>query len=296
MEPTPTTVTAVTPPSATERRLIARDQFEVLGDLLNERTFHSILAFGIRDGWHCWEVGAGGASVPIWLCERVGPRGRVLASDIDTSTLDDVANPRFEVVRHDLTIDPPPAAEFDLVHARLVLEHLTDPSVALATLVAALRPGGWLLVESSDPMLQPAACPDDIGPSQALANKLRNAVWSVMATCTNLSLGRTLPRLLREAGLTGVEAEVAFPLGGPNARHMQHTLITRARPALTATGLATAGEIDQHLADLESTPLDIAVFPIVSAWGRKQPEPREERPGPASRTTSQSPTHRTGRA
>jgi hypothetical protein len=67
-----------------------------------------------------------------------------------------------------------------------------------------------------------------------------------------------------------VNAEVTFSLGGRDDRRMQRTLIAQARPALIAAGLAGAGEIDQHLADLESTDLDIAVFPVVSAWGRKQ--------------------------
>jgi SAM-dependent methyltransferase len=39
---------------------------------------------------------------------------------------------------------------FDLVHARLVLVHVPDRAAALATMVAALRPGGWLLVEDAD--------------------------------------------------------------------------------------------------------------------------------------------------
>jgi SAM-dependent methyltransferase len=270
-------VTAVTSPTPADRRLMARDQLAVLGDLLNERTFHYILAFGIREGWHCWEAGAGSASVPTWLAERVGPEGWVLASDVDTSALEDAAYPPFEVRRHDLTVDPTPAVDFDLVHTRLVLEHLPDPSVALAALVAGLRPGGWLLVESSDPMLQPLACPDETGPSQALANKLRTAVWTAMATRTDISLGRTLPRRLRDAGLTNVDAEVAFTLGGPAARRMQRTLVTRARPALIAAGSATAEEIDQHLADLNAAQLDIAVFPVVSAWGRKPSNPSTNR-------------------
>jgi hypothetical protein len=157
------------------------------------------------------------------------------------------------------------------VHARLVLEHLPDPAVALTTLVAGLRPVGWLLVESSDPKLQPFACPDEVELRHALANKLRRALWDLMAQRTQISLGRTLPRRLRNAGLTDVSAEVTFNLGGQDARCMQHTLIAHTRPALIAAGLASAREIDQHLADLESTDLDIAVFPIVSAWGRKQP-------------------------
>lgn len=264
----PTHAAALTPPSPSEWARMARDQFRTLGDLLNPRTFRHMLALGIGAGWDCWEPGAGGASVPEWLAERVGRAGYVLASDIDTAVLDETQERPFDVRRHDLTVEAPPG-EFDLVHARLVLEHLPDPSVALTTLVAALRPEGWLLLESSDPRLQPLACPDEVEPEQALANKLRKALWDLMAQRTHLDLGRTLPRRLRDAGLADVSAEVAFDLGGPDARRMQHTLIAHARPALIAAGLATAGEIDQHLADLESTDLDIAVFPIVSAWGRK---------------------------
>jgi SAM-dependent methyltransferase len=269
------------PPTPAERQRLAHEHFATLAELLNERTFQHILALGICDGWHCWEAGAGGASMPGWLTQQVGPTGHVLASDIDTSALEGASGRPFEVRRHDLTVDPPPAAEFDLVHARLVLEHLTDPSVALTTLIAALRPGGWLLVESADPKLQPLACPDESGPKQALANKLRIASWELMAQRTDLRFGRTLPRLFRDAGLIDVEAEVAFALGGPDARHMQHTLITRARPALIAPSLASEAEIEGHLADLGSLDLDVAVFPIVSARGRKQPD----RPAPQTATS-----------
>jgi SAM-dependent methyltransferase len=207
--------------------------------------------------------------VPEWLAEQVGPSGYVLASDIDITMLDETPDRHFDVRRHDLTEDAPPTGGFDLVHARLVLEHLPDPSVALTTLVAALRPEGWLLLESSDPKLQPLACPDGVEPAHALANKLRKALWDLMAQRTRLDLGRTLPRRLRDVGLADVNAEVAFDLGGSRARRMQHTLIAHARPALIAAGLADAGEIDRHLADLDATDLEIAVFPIVSAWGRK---------------------------
>ena len=43
-----------------------------------------------------------------------------------------------------------PQREFDLVHARLVLEHLNDRRRILDRLAAALRPGGWLVIEDYD--------------------------------------------------------------------------------------------------------------------------------------------------
>ncbi|MGH3637318.1 MAG: class I SAM-dependent methyltransferase, partial [Mycobacterium sp.] len=178
----------VTPPGL-EWPAIAGGHFAALAALFNERTFRHIRALGIGAGWHCWEAGAGGASVPSWLSEQVGPSGRVLASDVDTAVLDEAADPPYQVRRHDLTVDPPPSAGFDLVHARLVLEHIKAPAVALATLVGALRPGGWLLVESSDPKLQPLACPDEVGPSQVLANKLRLGFWDIFAQRSDPGLG-----------------------------------------------------------------------------------------------------------
>ena len=53
--------------------------------------------------------------------------------------------------RHDVAREAPPGDPFDLVHARLVLVHLPDRERALAAMVGALRPGGWLLVEDADP-------------------------------------------------------------------------------------------------------------------------------------------------
>jgi SAM-dependent methyltransferase len=55
-----------------------------------------------------------------------------------------------EVRRADVVTDELPEAEFDVVHARLVLEHLTERETVLDKLVAALRPGGWLVVEDYD--------------------------------------------------------------------------------------------------------------------------------------------------
>src|SRR5204862_509383 len=123
--------------------------------------------------WRCWEVGAGGPSVPDWLSEQVGPAGHVLATDVDLSWLDGRTGPNVELRRHDVAADPSPAGSFDLVHARLVLVHLVDRDRALRSMIAALRPGGWLLVEDADPGLQPLACIDPRGPEDDLANRVR---------------------------------------------------------------------------------------------------------------------------
>jgi hypothetical protein len=47
------------------------------------------------------------------------------------------------------------------------------------------------------------------------------------------------------------------------------TMILRRRRQMLAAGLLTSAEIDQHLADIANSDLDLAAFPVVSAWGRR---------------------------
>ena len=54
-----------------------------------------------------------------------------------------------EIRVHDICSDPLDA-EFVIVHARLVPEHLPDRLDVLDILVAAPCPGGWLLIEDAD--------------------------------------------------------------------------------------------------------------------------------------------------
>jgi len=102
---------------------------------------------GIGSGWRCLEVGAGGGSMVRWMADQ---GARVVAIDIDTRFVESLASDAIEVRRVDLRTDTLPQNEFDLVHARLVLEHLADRRQILDRLAATLRPGGWILIEDYD--------------------------------------------------------------------------------------------------------------------------------------------------
>jgi chemotaxis methyl-accepting protein methylase len=104
----------------------------------------------------------------------VGPTGSVLATDIDISWTQGATAPSVEVRRHDITAEAPMSSDLHLVHARLVLVHVPGRERALQSMIDALKPGGWLVVEDADRMLQPLACPDVHGPEQALANRVRD--------------------------------------------------------------------------------------------------------------------------
>jgi hypothetical protein len=108
---------------------------------------------GLAAGRRCWEAGAGGGSMAAWLAGRVTSSGWVLATDIDISGLPGPHPANLTVARPDLEREEAPAGGFDLIHARLVLEHLREPAAAVGKLASALRAGGWLIVEDADGLL-----------------------------------------------------------------------------------------------------------------------------------------------
>jgi hypothetical protein len=178
------------------------------------------------------------------------------------------------VLRHDVGVDPPPEGGFDLVHARLVLVHVAQRTQALASMVAAVKPGGWVLLEEADPALQPLVCPDESGPEQELANRMKNGFRVLLAgRGVDLTYGRKLPRLLREAGLSQVASDAYFPMGGPACTELERATVEQIREPMVAAGIASDAEIEQHLSNVMSGCLDLATSPMVSAWGRKPMTP-----------------------
>jgi SAM-dependent methyltransferase len=252
----------------------AAHRLDALSAIFDPWTFAHLQAIGLQSGWRCWEVGAGAGSVPDWLAAQVGADGAVLATDIDVSRMPLGPDTAFEVRRHQLGVDPPPGARFDLVHARLVLVHVTNRDQALAAMVDSLEPGGWLLVEEADPALQPLVCIDEAGPAEELANRLKAGFRTLLAAQgVDLAYGRTLPRRLRAAGLVDVEAQAYFPVTSPECAELEMASVTQIRERLVAAGLATAADIDNHLFNVAAGTLDLTVSPLISAWGRKPPAP-----------------------
>lgn len=107
----------------------------------------------LAPGMTAADVGAGFGAVTIVLSRWLGPRGRVIATDIGAPQL---AALREAVVRERLgnvTIVEGAAASANLPDAccdaifmRDVYHHITDPAAFDATLVPALRPGGRLAI------------------------------------------------------------------------------------------------------------------------------------------------------
>jgi SAM-dependent methyltransferase len=165
----------------------------------------------VQPGSRCLEVAAGRGSMAVWLAERVGPAGHVIATDIDTRYLRRLEIPNLEVVEHDVledTLDALGPGSFDLVCSRLALFHLKDgQEQAIRQMTECLRPGGWLIDEDAD---WGTAAPVD--PAHPLYEGYRRAWrdgdwWTVRGY--DKAFGQKLPALFERCGLQDIRHEAA---------------------------------------------------------------------------------------
>lgn len=126
-----------------------RARLDAVEQFLDSGTIRTVEALEVVAGWRCLEVGAGDGSIALWLSRRVGASGNVIATDVDTRHLDALdKTDNLEVLRHDIVHDSLDG-DFDLIHARLLLEHIPS-EIVLSKLVHALARAGWLVIEALD--------------------------------------------------------------------------------------------------------------------------------------------------
>ncbi|MGW7204136.1 methyltransferase domain-containing protein [Streptomyces sp. NPDC054837] len=247
-------------------------RLSALEEIYDSQSRHRLTELGVAEGWRCLELGCGAGSIARWLAQQVGAAGRVLAVDLDTRFAAAHTRSNLEVRRHDILTDRLPDAPFDLVHARAVVEHLSDRDEALRRMAAATRPGGWVVVEDFDidgPMYPAAARyypPQYMEVAERLGRALRAAFG---AAGVDPGTGRRLPQALTDAGLTEVGAEVYAPvLTGGSAAFFPLTLRS-LRPRLLETGEVSDADIEEviTLTKLQGSTY-IPNF-MVLAWGRK---------------------------
>jgi SAM-dependent methyltransferase len=236
-------------------------------DVLTQR---HLAARGLRPGWRCLEVGAGSGSVARWLAGQVGADGYVLATDIDARWTDGNGLPNLEIAEHDIVSDPLPAAAFDLIHARLVLVHLPARDEVLTRLAAALKPGGWLVVEDFESSLP--QCLSAATAEEHVFVKVAHAIVEALhRRGADMTYPRTLPGRLRRAGLTaaGASGHLVFFQGGTPEAALHQANIEQVGPALVAAGLATEADIGIARRLLRD-PAFTGIHPLlITAWGRK---------------------------
>jgi hypothetical protein len=85
----------------------------------------------------------------------------------------------------------------------------------------------------------------------------------------DLAFGRTLPRLVREAGLVDVRAEALLPLASPTLGRLEVLTVEQLRDQLLASGLVDAAAVDEHVANVRAGRVDVGTAPLVTVVGRR---------------------------
>lgn len=219
---------------------------------------------GIRPGWRCLEVGCGNGSISQWMASKVGPKGRVLATDLNLSYTGHLRAPNLEVRQLDILKPLPDLGKYDLVTGRAILHHVRSPKKALRNMVELLKPGGGLL--SIEPDFLPATATPE--PLHALWQG-----WLGWAKSVGIDyfIGRALPDLLTAAGLDHVAAEGSTAFYPGNSSWSKYWLETlgELRPRLLESGYITAPVYSRFKRVYSNPRVWTSAITFVASWGTK---------------------------
>jgi len=232
---------------------------------------------GLARGQRAIDLGCGPSGIIDLLAERAAPDGRVVGLDADPvhvtmarqfAAEGDLAN--VEVVEADARHTGLAADSFDLVHGRTLLVTVPDPAQVLAEMTRLARPGGWVAGLEAD--CEHSLCYPAHPAWDRLCEIFRTAFSRNGA---DPFIGRRLPELYRQAGLTSVGAECVAPLhpAGHSRRTIRLDLVRSMRPVIVEQGIATKDELDEidHTVHEHIANPDTLVMPFMyfMAWGRK---------------------------
>lgn len=166
------------------------------------RLFKSIAAtqLSLERGHIVADLGCGPGTDLIAYADAVGPTGTVIGLDHD---IDLVRRARAETAHtHNVSIEvadihdlPMASGSLDRIHIDRVLQHAAAPAKVLAEAARTLRRGGRIVCVEPDWATVVIDHPD-------LAAGFAYSRFNVEHTAPHATVGRALPRLLREAGLT----------------------------------------------------------------------------------------------
>ncbi len=245
-----------------------RERLAAIEGGLDAYSVGCLSAIGVGAGWHCLEIGAGGGSIARWLCDRVGPTGRVVATDLETEFLEEIEAPNLEVRRHDILVDPLEDGAFHLVHARKVLEHLPQPDRVLAKMISAVRPGGWVLVEDADLL----SLMHTSAPEPAFFKRAYGAFLDCMAASGyHADLGLHLSDHLRQHELKSVQVRgwtSEWTASGDQPSVYLRTF-EKIRERVICERRLSAEEVEHFLSEIRSPSFRAITAVHFAAWGQK---------------------------
>jgi SAM-dependent methyltransferase len=250
-----------------------RERLRILARVMAPSTTALLGRLGDLTGLRCLDAGCGGGDVTRELARRAGPNGRAVGIDLDETKLAlcreesaGLSNIEFRSARIG---EDDIAGPFDVVYARFLLTHLTDPGAAVGEFHTLLNPGGIVAVEDID-FSGYTAYPFSAA-HRRYADLYRQVVRSRGA---DPDIGPRLPSLLLQHGFTDLSVSVLQPMGlTGEVKLMPPITVESISASVVAAGLATAEEmaaLAQELYADAANPETLAGNPrIVQVWGRK---------------------------
>jgi len=239
--------------------------------VLDPITTRYVETIGVAVGWKCLEVGAGAGSMALWFSTRVGAKGKVVATEIDTRFLNRLAIPNLEIRQHDIVRDALEVGEYDLVHCRRVLVDLQEPEKAVARMAEAVRPGGWLMIEEEDygsilstDFTNPAATPFVDVWRGGIAGLRKMKILDPL-------IGRKVRELIEPLGFVdlGLGGWTRIVRGGDPTAEFDAASVQMAATPLIEAGQLKQEQLSSILRLLQDPTFYYLGSTIFSAWGRK---------------------------
>ncbi|MEV6849230.1 methyltransferase domain-containing protein [Actinoplanes sp. NPDC051411] len=126
----------------------AERQVELLAAILDVHTELVLYDLDIDTRWQCLDLGSGGGSVPTMLGRPLFAVEHVVAIDQDPRYIEQREG--LEIRQADVMTADLGENVFDLIHARLLFMHLPEREQLLRRAIAALKPGGLIVVSDWD--------------------------------------------------------------------------------------------------------------------------------------------------
>jgi 2-polyprenyl-3-methyl-5-hydroxy-6-metoxy-1,4-benzoquinol methylase len=250
-----------------------RDRLRSLESIYDQATARYLDDLGVSAGWSCLEVGCGAGGVASWLARRVGPGGRVLATDLDTRFMDEREHHNVEIRTHDIVSGAPETSAFDVAHARAVVEHVADRDAALANIFLALRPGGWVLIEDVDfggamaAALARYASPSEHTPLVERMYRAGEAVFGAVGA--DACYGTRLVAALECAGFEQIGGELHAAIVGGGTEQWSRGTAQQLGEHFVRTGIVSADDVEQFLSVSADASVHYAPPAMASVWGRR---------------------------
>ncbi|GAA4344577.1 class I SAM-dependent methyltransferase [Flaviaesturariibacter amylovorans] len=252
-----------------------KERLAVLGNVLNPGTLSLLQRLHPEPIGHFLDLGCGGGTVAIAVAQSELARN-VTGADFDATVLELARQDAAEAGLTNIRFETADATaldlhqQFDVVYARFLLSHLTDPPDTLKRMARAARPGGLVLVEDIDfsgHYCAPA--------SSAFTRYLELFVRAARNNGQDPDIGLRLFRLFHDAGLEDIGFSVTQPAfhEGPG-KWMGYYTLDKISGAVLRQGLATQSELQATLDELKAFTADpnsiISLPRVFQVWGRKR--------------------------